>query len=199
LAGGVHQHAQRCTFEQYPGAASASLPPTYRPRRPQTSILHRVVRENLLTFVEEGVERSAHGDGYPAYVVKEFGDLLGCGDLSRGFARVRCRDCGFERLLPFSCKNRGVCPSCTTRRMSDEAAYLVDMVLPKARYRQWTVTFPWPLRYLMARDYKVITAMLQIAMRILFAWQRHQAKRAGYPGAKTAAVVFVQRFGGALN
>ena len=27
-----------------------------------------------------------------------------------------------ELLLPFSCKNRGLCPSCTARRMSDEAA-----------------------------------------------------------------------------
>ena len=25
--------------------------------------------------------------------------------------------------------------------MSDEAAYLVDMVLPEAPYRQWTLTF----------------------------------------------------------
>jgi hypothetical protein len=83
--------------------------------------------------------------------------------------------------------------------MSDEAAYLVDIVLPEARYRQWTLTFPWPLRFLMARDHKVITAMLRIAMRILFAWQRRQARRAGYRDAKTAAVAFVQRFGGALN
>jgi len=26
--------------------------------------------------------------------------------------------------------------------MSEEAAYLVDMVLPRSRYRQWTFTFP---------------------------------------------------------
>ena len=53
--------------------------------------------------------------------------------------------------------------------MSDEAAYLADMVLPEARYRQWTLTFPWTMRYLMAKDYKLITAILGIAMRILFA------------------------------
>jgi hypothetical protein len=195
----VYPHQQPCAFEQYPGAASAPLPGTYRPRSPQSSVLHQVVRENLLTFLEDGCQRSADGEGYPAYVAKEFAELLGCGDPSRGFARLKCQDCGFERLLPFSCKNRGVCPSCTTRRMSDEAAYLVDIVLPKARYRQWTITFPWPLRFLMARDHKVITEMLRIAMRILFAWQRRQARRAGYRDAKTAAVAFVQRFGGALN
>jgi len=40
--------------------------------------------------------------------------------------------------------------------MSDEAAYLVDMVLPEAPYRQWTLTFPFALRLLLARDYKLV-------------------------------------------
>jgi hypothetical protein len=158
-----------------------------------------VVRENLLSFLAEGVERSHNGDGYPFYIEKELRDFIGCADLSRGFARVRCNSCGYEELLPFSCKNRGICPSCTSRRMSDMAAYLVDMVLPKARYRQWTVTFPWPIRYLMAKDYKLITAVLGIVMRVLFAWQRKMAKRDGHRGAKTAAVAFIQRYGSALN
>jgi hypothetical protein len=162
-------------------------------------VLHRVVRENLETFLAQGVQRSASGEGYPLYVEKELRDFIGCGDLARGFARCRCGTCGHELLLPLSCKNRGLCPSCTGRRMSDEAAYLVDMVLPEAPYRQWTLTFPFALRFLLARDYRLITAVLGIAVRILFAWQRRQARRQGFRAAKNAAVVFVQRFGGALN
>jgi ribosomal protein S27E len=61
------------------------------------------------------------GMNEPAHVEKEFRDYLICGDLSRGFARVRCSSCGHEILVAFSCKNRGLCPSCTTRRMSDGA------------------------------------------------------------------------------
>jgi hypothetical protein len=83
--------------------------------------------------------------------------------------------------------------------MSDGAAYLVDMALPEAPYRQWTLTFPFPVRYLMARDYTFITAVLGAAMRVLFSWQRRQAKRAGHAGARTAGVTFIQRFGGAMN
>ena len=56
---------------------------------------------------------------------------------------VRCQACRHEFLLPFSCKNRGICPSCTTRRMSDEAAYLVDMV--EARGPLSTVDVDLPL------------------------------------------------------
>ena len=51
----------------------------------------------------------------------------------------------------------------------------------------------------MARDHRLVTAIFSIAMRILFAWQRCQARRAGHSRAKTAGVLFVQRFGGALN
>ncbi|MBK1650193.1 hypothetical protein CKO36_16715 [Rhabdochromatium marinum] len=32
--------------------------------------------------------------------------------------------------MAFSCKGRGVCPSCNTRRMAETAAHLVDHVLP---------------------------------------------------------------------
>ena len=55
---------------------------------------------------------------------------LRCGILAHGFARLRCEDCGHERLLPFSCKFRGVCPSCNTRRMAEVAAHITDHVLP---------------------------------------------------------------------
>jgi hypothetical protein len=196
-------YEEPCVYERFPGAATASLAPAYRPRQPQASVLHRVVRENLLTFLEQGIEHSASGEGYPPYVENELRRYIACGATALGFARVKCKACGYERLLPFSCKNRGVCPSCTARRMSEEAAYLVDMVLPKSRYRQWTFTFPWPIRRLMARDYTLITAILNLVIRALYAYQRRMARRAGHRGAPgsncCASVTFVQRFGGALN
>jgi len=162
-------------------------------------VLHRVVREHLETWLAEGRARSAWGEGYPFYVEKELRDLLRCGDLSQGFARLRCAACGHEQLLAFSCKRRGLCPSCSSRRMSDEAAWLVDSLLPEAPYRQWTITFPFSLRLALARDPRLLAEVFGIAIRGLFAWQRRQARRAGVLGAKTAAVLAVQRFGGALN
>ena len=190
---------QTCAYERFPGAAATPLAPAYRPRQPQASVLHRVVRENLLTFLEQGIEHSDSGEGYPLYVEQELRSYIACGSAALGFARIRCPACGFERLLPFSCKNRGICPSCTSRRMSEEAAYLVDMVLPRSRYRQWTFTFPWPIRRLMARDYTLITAVLGIVVRALYAYQRRMGRRAGHRNARCASVTFVQRFGGAVN
>jgi hypothetical protein len=96
----VHAVPRPCVYEKTPGAASGDLPRTYRQRQPQKSVLHRVVREHLLTFLADGVEKSQSDEGYPFYVEKEFRDYLSCADLSRGFARVRCGACGHEFLLP---------------------------------------------------------------------------------------------------
>jgi hypothetical protein len=60
-------------------------------------VLHRVVRENLLTFIEQGAPNSASGEGYPLYVDKELRSHINCGDPALGFAHVRCPACGFER------------------------------------------------------------------------------------------------------
>ena len=67
---------------------------------------------------------------------------VGCGQLANGFVRVRCTSCGDDRLVAFSCKVRGLCPSCDGRRMVDEAAHLVDEVLPIAPYRQFAEKNP---------------------------------------------------------
>ena len=52
-------------------------------------------------------------------------------DLAGGFARFHCGSCRLNRLVPFSCKGRAVCPSCGGRRMAERAAHLVDHVLPE--------------------------------------------------------------------
>lgn len=58
------------------------------------------------------------------------------------FIEVTVADAPATILVAFSCKRRGICPSCTARRMADTAAYLVDRVLPSAPYRQWVLSLP---------------------------------------------------------
>jgi Transposase zinc-binding domain/Protein of unknown function (DUF4011) len=53
---------------------------------------------------------------------------LDCGIFERGFARIRCPDCATEYLLAFSCKGRGLCPSCGAKRAAEFAAFLKDEV-----------------------------------------------------------------------
>ena len=98
----------------------------YEPKQPEDGVLHRVLREHLESFLEEG--RSA-GDALPLFVERELREFLSCGILARGFARFRCDECGHELLVAFSCKGRGFCPSCCGRRMAELAAHLTDDVL----------------------------------------------------------------------
>jgi len=53
----------------------------------------------------------------PKHARKELEAYLDCGLLCRGFARLRFQGCGESRLVAFSCKGRGFCPSCLGRRM----------------------------------------------------------------------------------
>ena len=171
----------------------------YRRREPERSLLHATVRDHLKTFLAEVAQHSDSGAGLPRFVVAEFERYLACGILSNGFARVRCTSCGDELLVAFSCKVRGFCPSCTTRRMQSTATNLVDRVLPHAPMRQWVLSLPRWARFLLARDAGLITRTLDFALREIFSSQRRRARRAGARAPQAGAVTFVQRFGGALN
>lgn len=117
----------------------------YHHRRPERTLLYRLVQTHLptrLALQDDGAGRSAS-----ALTEREFRRYLDCGILAHGFARARCADCGHDFIVAYSCKGRGVCPSCTTRRMIETAAHLVDHVFPALPVRQWVLSLPKRLRY----------------------------------------------------
>ena len=61
-----------------------------------------LVQENLETFLAE-VEAGGAAS-LPQFVKDEFEAFLECGILAHGFLRVRCAECGHEKLVAFSCK-----------------------------------------------------------------------------------------------
>ena len=103
------------------------------------------------------------------FVEREMRAYLECGVLADGFLRVHCDACGHDRLVAFSCKSRGFCPSCGGRRMADMAADLVDHVLPEVPVRQWVLTLPYPLRYRCAWNARLTTEVLRCFLRAVFA------------------------------
>lgn len=184
-------------WERRDGAASRPLPPGYRPRQPEATVLHRAVRENLPAFLESARE---HGSGLPLFVADEFREFLACGVLAHGFARVRCTTCGDEILVGFSCKSRGICPSCTARRATDCAAHLVDAVLPAVPLRQWVLTFPKRVRWILVKKPKLIGRVLAIFLRALTTFQRARGRALDIDDdGQCGAITFVQRFGSALQ
>lgn len=174
-------------------ARVATLAAPYVPRRPTETVLHAVVREEIETFLRWA--RESYAKPLPRYVENELRGYLRCGVFAHGFVRARCDGCGHELLVAFSCKGRGVCPSCAGRRMANTAAHLVDRVLPVAPVRQWVLSLPWELRRLAAFDARA----LAIVVRAFAAAVLARYRRGGPGGAEGGAVTFVQRFGGSLN
>ena len=174
--------------------ASAS----YERRSPEASVLYRIVRDHLETFRAQSASLR-DGAGLPRFVDQAFTDFLRCGWLAGGFARFRCGGCGLDRLVAFSCKGRAVCPSCSGRRMTERTAHLVDEVLPDVPVRQWVLSVPYRLRYLLAWDHDLCRAVAAILSRAIFRVLRERATDAGVEGGQGGGVVVIQRFGGSLN
>ena len=106
--------------------------------RPEKTLLYQLVSKHYPVFRQQLAEE---GRILPGYVQREFEDYLKCGRLEHGFLQVRCEKCHEERLVAFSCKRRGFCPSCGARRIAESATLLVDQVFPHQPVRQWVLSF----------------------------------------------------------
>ena len=72
---------------------------SYRRRRPEETLLYRVVKNHYETFV---AHLEQEGESLPGYVESAFEAFLDCGMLPKGFARFYCNDCSHSRLVAFS-------------------------------------------------------------------------------------------------
>jgi len=180
---------------QTAGNAGREVTLGYERHRPEQTLLYQIIEQHYLTFLTHLEQQSRT---LPVYVQREFEDYFKCGRLEHGFLRVRCQNCHDERLVAFSCKRRGFCPSCGARRMAESAALLVDEVFPHAPIRQWVLSFPFQLRFLFARDPAIMSQVLGLVHRTL---STYLINKAGFTrrDAQTGAVTLVQRFGSAVN
>ncbi len=169
---------------------------SYQRRRPEETVLYQLVAEHAETFFTQ-VEAET-GAGLPDFVKAEFEAFLECGILPHGFLRVRCDQCHHEKLVAFSCKRRGICPACGARRMAETAAHLVDDVIPQVPVRQWVLSFPIPLRFLLAAHPQLLSPVLKVINRAISTFL---TKQAGLKctETQTGAVTLIQRFGSAAN
>lgn len=82
--------------------------------------------------------------------------------------------------------------------MTETAALLADEVLPERPLRQWVLSLPYALRFLLATDPSALSQVLGTVYRVISRYLLQQAgltRATGHPGA----VTLIQRFGSALN
>jgi len=136
----------------------------------------------------------------PRFVWRELESVIDCGVLERGFVRVVCGACKHERLVGFSCKGRGVCSSCVGRKMSELAFHLDDHVVPLVPIRQFVLSLPIQLRFLVARDPDLLSAVRRVFLRAVSGFYRKAARDIAFcKTLRTAGLCITQRSGSALN
>ena len=136
----------------------------------------------------------------PARVKQEAQRYLDCGQLRCGFVEVTCEACSQSRLIAFSCKGRGWCPSCTARRAAETGLHLAT-VLPRVTHRQWTLSLPFSVRLAVVKQPRLLKYLERRLLKAIWRWQRQQAKRAGLGArfSKGAGICFTQWFGSRLQ
>jgi hypothetical protein len=83
--------------------------------------------------------------------------------------------------------------------MAERAANLVDFVIPYVPNRQWVLSLPFTLRYVMAWNHKLTRKVLRCFYLELDKFYRKRARKQGIHRAKTGAVTIIQRASGAMN
>ncbi len=73
--------------------------------------------------------------------------------------------------------------ACGARRMTESAALLADEVLPRKPLRQWVLSLPFALRFLLATNPRALTQVLGVVYRTISAHVLRQARLTRATGA----------------
>ena len=130
----------------------------YRPRNPRASPLFQLFETNYETVKAVWEERFERQYGFwQGRWDRAVAAYLDCGLFESGFAIVRCPVCKAQYHVAFSCRCRGLCPSCKpapTGALAKEGAkhaaifseLLQHQILVDMPHAQWVFSIPKMLR-----------------------------------------------------
>ena len=97
-------------------APSCRETPGYRARNPGDSPLALIVLNNLQKF-EQWLKTPPDSRPHPhPAAITALEKFIECGVARYGVVRFRCPECDRDMFVAFSCKRRGLCPSCDAKR-----------------------------------------------------------------------------------
>jgi len=147
-------------------------------------------------FLAEYESRFEREYGYFRPIVKEVVErYLDCGNPRCGFARIRCPDCQEERLLMFSCRTRGFCPSCHAKRLEEWGEWMREELVLDVPHRQVVFTIPRMLRVFFKFKRRLLGDLCRCAERALLLYFQAVAGKILEPGI----VAVIQTFGDRIN
>ena len=169
----------------------------YRSRKPKASPLWQCLSRHFDTFLAQYEGRYQSRYGFLRLIIPEVvRKFLDCGDLERGFARVRCDHCKHEYLLAFSCKGRWFCPSCHQKKVQLFGALLTETILFPVPHRHFTLGIPKMLRPYFRFDRDLLKDFCRLAHECLVEWMRTTLS---LPDGQPGLVMAIHTFGEYLD
>ena len=147
-------------------------------------------------FLAEYESRFEKHYGFLRPIVKEVVErYLDCGNPRCGFARIRCPDCHEEHLLMFSCRTRGFCPSCHSKRLEEWGEWMREELLLDVPHRQVVFTIPKMLRIFFKYKRGLLGELCRLAVNTLTIYFRAITEEDLTPGI----IASIQTFGQKIN
>jgi hypothetical protein len=165
----------------------------YKRRQPETSVLYQIVYHSRDDLEYQWESRFQHEYGvFRDEVTKTLDEYLNCGILAHGAARVYCDGCKYSLLIAFSCKRRGVCPSCGAKRAVKFSEHIYNEVIEDVPHRHTVFTIPKRLRVFFKYDRALLSILFKAAWGAL-------CQILGIDEQELAAIFTVQTAGESLN
>lgn len=155
-------------------------------RQPRRTVLWQIVHEHLKDFLGSFALQKRK---LPWFIEQTLRAYLECGIPEYGCMKLWCRNCGHVEFVAWSCKKRGVCPSCAAHRAAERAMTLVKHVLPEVNYRHWTMSLPLDWQGKLGFHGEVTTKIETAMLQEMRSWQEDRCGK-----GKTGGVAELHRF-----
>lgn len=165
----------------------------------ETNIIQTILSENYTDF--ENTYDEKYADEYGIYRLDRINESVSkfseCGDWNNGIARVKCTnaDCKHELFLPFSCKQRYLCPGCHQKRIILLSEHLSEEVMLRLPHRQFVFTVPKLLRPYFKNDRKLFSGISKLIHKLISDFYMEAAGKV----VTTGTIVSHQTYGDMLR
>lgn len=178
-------------------ATAARCPAVYRRRNPRATPLYQLLDAHFDALKAQWDDRFEHRFGFwRGFYDTAVASYLDCGLLENGFARVRCPQCASEFLVAFSCKGRGLCPSCGAKRAALFSALLQEHLLDDVPHAQWVFSIPKMLRPYFLHHRELLGELARISYDTV---REFMAAAVDEPHARPGMLAVIQTFGSSLR
>ncbi len=135
----------------------------YNRRHPEYTDYYRIIDAAFEEFERFYPEMFEDTYGYlREEVMTAIYAFLDCGIPENGVARVWCPDCGDDYFVAYSCRKRGICVSCSTKRSLLFGEKIQEIAKPIAHIHI-TFTIPKILRAYFRRNRGLLKYLVQAA------------------------------------